>query len=191
MIEMASVAIEQLTEETRRSNDRRYATERLLAESDRLHDALERLNLAERTRTPRELRPRLLAFYAKVLGETLSDQHHAVSRTQAAQEHMYDVQEKILARRRADRGLVLTADDESVALTAWQRAYRLSVTTQLRDAPDGLRWADLAPTGLPTEERAARQGVLEDMEGEGLVGCASTSSDGRRYFWVGEGERGE
>lgn len=197
MIAEAALDIRELEEAVAAENRRRYAFYRMLAATDRLLWALEKLNSDGVRRLPEDVRARMRASLAE-LPETVRNRFAEEGGVQVALDSVFDLQNDLLnlmvPGRRAllareegeEEGRPPAAASVPLAVQVKADAFRIRALERIRAAgPHGLAWSDLCGGSVPRAERNRRMCVLAQMEAGGLI--RHERRGGLRYFAAGEG----
>jgi hypothetical protein len=185
-IAQATELVEELADEVRRENDRRYAFYRMLSATDRVLGQLEELNRDGAKTISVEAWERMrgtLSELPEVALAALADPPGV----QALLDGIFEAQEVLLRWHDPER----LSDEEAEELPV---GLDDQILARLEDHPDGLPPNELAYSFPGPLQRTVRRRVVELAEAgrvrHEVVKTAGSGPPKRRFFAVGEGEGG-
>lgn len=186
----ASLSIEELEQDIRRENERRYAFYRMLHATDRVLWRLEELNLHGVKTLPAGAYARMYAALRELPACALAELRDS-PKVQEVLDSVFAAQDALLRWRDPERAV--EKDDEEPepvsdeALARRREMFRNAVLRRLGRAKASISRNYLINTYVPRPHRETADCWLDELEAEGLVRW-EPAPPGRRYFGVtGEG----
>jgi hypothetical protein len=152
MIAAACLAVEEMTEEVRRENDRRYFLQRCVEAADRVLWWLEDLNLRDEVLVPDELDRRIRSALAELPAECL--EVLARGRIEDVLDGVYAAQERLFCLRDPSRIVEEAGGYTEADLTSWAEVCR---------------WLEAEGGVVPKQVPGDRQRALEMLESLGVT----------------------